>query len=239
MHTMIERFGPSHKEKLPAFFYFALSGYNSLKLDPYNQPVLALKNLPVRVFSWTLPGHGEGLKDTDAMKVWYESWKKGEDPLKDFLKDSLRYIDELVQEGIIDETRMGVGGLSRGAYAAVRLASIEPRLKTIVGFAPLTKPSLLEEFQGEIYQPLENYIDQLIDRKVWFSIGNLDTRVGTKSAFDFIEKLAQKNQSEGKRSPMVELTIKPSIGYKGHGTSPETFKMGADWLLKQFNIVKP
>lgn len=235
---MIEHQGPDHNKPLPSLFYFALSGYNSLKLDPFNQPVAFLKKSPLRVFSWDLPGHGGALKDTDAMKVWYESWKKGEDPLASFLEESLKNINELINQGLVDPQFMAVGGLSRGAYAATRLAAIDPRIKTIIGYAPLTKPSLLDEFHGEIYQPLENYIDELSHKKVWFSIGNLDTRVGTRSAFDFIEKLCLKNQSLGNRSPTVELTIKPSIGYKGHGTDPDTFKMGAKWLLKQFNIVE-
>lgn len=233
---MIASSEPSIQGPLPAFFYFALSGENSITLDPFNQPVQFLKPYPIRVFSWTLPGHGEGLKDTDAMKIWYESWASGKDPIEPFIQTSLKNIDQLIKEGKVDPEKMAVGGLSRGGYAACRLASVESRLKHIVGFAPLVSPARLDEFQGKVFQPLEDYIDQLANKSLWFSIGNLDTRVNTDSVYQFVRKLTDRNFEKGNRSPQVNLTIKPSIGYKGHGTAPETFKEGVLWLAQQFNL---
>lgn len=220
----------------PAFIYFALTGENSLNLDPYNQPVQFLQSYPINIYSWSLPGHGPELDEREAMKFWYEMWKKGNDPITPFLHESIMNIDHLISLGEFDPQKIAIGGLSRGGYASLRLAAIDDRLKTIVGYAPLTSPSRLDEFGGESYAPLENEVDQLVQKNIWLSIGNADTRVGTELAFQFVHKLALKNIEMGVRSPQVELHVKPSIGYRGHGTSPETFKQGIEWLVKQFKL---
>lgn len=220
----------------PAFIYFALTGENSLELDPYNQPVQFLEGYPINIYSWSLPAHGPNLNERDAMRLWYESWEKGEDPIKPFLTESLNRIDRLISSGEFDPEKIALGGLSRGGYASLRLAAVDSRIKTIVCYAPLTSPSKLDEFGGKSFAPVENEVEKLIQKNIWLSIGNADTRVGTESAFNFVHKLALKNIEKGVRSPQVELHIKPSIGYRGHGTSPETFRQGIDWLVKQFNL---
>ncbi len=220
----------------PAFIYLALTGENSLNLDPYNQPVQFLQNYPINIYSWSLPGHGPELDEREAMKYWYEMWKKGNDPIAPFLDESIKNIDHLISLGECDPQKIAVGGLSRGGYASLRLAAIDDRLKTIVGYAPLTSPSRLDEFGGESYAPLENEVEKLVQKNIWLSIGNADTRVGSELAFQFVHKLALKNIEIGVRSPQVELHVKPSIGYRGHGTSPETFKQGIEWLVKQFKL---
>lgn len=220
----------------PAFFYFALTGEDSLNLDPYNQPVQFLEGYPINIYSWSLPGHGPDLDEKEAMKLWYEEWKQGRDPLDPFLAKSRENIDSLIVREEFDPEKMAVGGLSRGGYASLRMAARDERLKTILGYAPLTSPSRLDEFGGDAYHPIETEVDRLLQKSIWLSIGNADTRVGTESAFHFIQKLAEKNIEQGIRSPQVELHIKPSIGYRGHGTAPETFKQGVEWLVKQFKL---
>jgi esterase FrsA len=56
-----------------------------------------------------------------------------------------------------------------------------------------------------------------------------DTRVGTNHAFSFIDHVAKKAHKHHIRSSPIELIVGPSIGYQGHGTSPEVFKAGANW----------
>ncbi|MDN3509058.1 MAG: hypothetical protein P0S93_03435 [Candidatus Neptunochlamydia sp.] len=46
-------------------------------------------------------------------------------------------------------------------------------------------------------------------------------------AFSFISKLAVEAHKNRIRSSPIELLIGPSICYKGHGSSPEIFKVGA------------
>ena len=231
--------GPSHHGPLPALFYFALSGSDSLALDPYNQPVAFLRDAPIHVFSFTLPGHGPGLDNRKAIAYWAEEIGKGRNLMQTFVNMAIQNIDYLVELGMVDPHRIGAAGLSRGGFAAAHLAAKDPRIKSILGFAPLTDLHILEEFQELVHHPLvealslKSIVGELADKHLRFYIGNRDERVGTSNCFEFIRALADKAYGRRHRSPPIEMMINPSIGHKGHGTSPEIFKDGISWLKKQ------
>lgn len=236
--TEIHWCGPSLDEgPLPALIYFALTGEESLDLDPFNQPVMALEGHPIRIFSWTLFFHGKGLNPRDAMGRWLEAAAGGEDLVGDFVKESRAIIDELIERQIIDPTRLAAGGISRGGFMATHLAAVDSRIGWVVGFAPLT--TFFSIKGGDAYHDhpliasysLISKVDALVDRKLIYYIGNHDFRVGTDRCFDFIKSLTDKAYECENRSPEVEMVIYPSIGHKGHGTPPEVFAAGADWLL--------
>ena len=220
--------------KLPAFFYFALSGKDSLSLDPFNQPAVFLDSYPLRVFSFTIPGHGEGLKNTEAMSFWAQKIEEGVDPLTPFINKCLENIHFLVQNEIVDSEKMAAGGLSRGGFIALHLASRLPELTTVLGYAPLTTMRTISEFNRIHHHPITESLEidagALRGKKVRFYIGNRDLRVGTDACYQFIRKLTDLNYDNQIRSPKVELLISPSIGHKGHGTPPETFRAGAEWI---------
>ncbi len=63
--------GPAAEEGvMPAVIYFALSAEMSLRVDPFNQPVVEWNKSGLRVFSWDLPFHGKDLDPNLAMKEW-------------------------------------------------------------------------------------------------------------------------------------------------------------------------
>lgn len=222
---------------LPALFYFSLSAQDSLCLDPFNQPVAYLSSLPLRIFSVTLPGHENNLPPTEALNVWAEQIAAGKNVIGDFIEKVKATIEFL--SGSLIPDRMAVAGLSRGAFIAAHAAAAIPEFQWILGFAPLTKLSFAKEFQGFDVAAfsLEHLAEKLIDRKLRFYIGNLDTRVGTRHCFDFVEHLA-KTASENKiRSPEVELIIGPSIGRDGHGTAKEVFHDGAQWIAEELGAI--
>lgn len=226
---------PLEKGALPAVFYFALSAEESLTLDPYNQPALALGS-SLRVFSLDLPAHGKGKKATQAISVWAEEIAEGRDPLSECIERASSAIDSLLEQGVLIKEKIGLMGLSRGAFIACHVAASLPYLRHILGFAPLTRLSLAKEFQGMEDHPtlkklsLSPLISSLFDRHFRFYIGNHDTRVGTRECFQFTEALAQSAFEHQIRSPAIELFIVPSIGQFGHGTSKESFLSGAAWL---------
>jgi esterase FrsA len=228
---------------LPALFYFALSAQDSLCLDPFNQPVAYLSMLPMRVFSITLPGHENNLPPSQALNVWAKEIAKGHNPIATFVTKTKQLIDALIQEGALLPEKFGVAGLSRGAFIATHVAAQIPTCRWILGFAPLTQLCFAKEFQEIAQSPLvqslnlETLIDQLTERHLLFYIGNLDTRVGTRLCFDFIEKLAQTALKNQIRSPQTELIITPSIGRDGHGTSKEIFHDGAQWIAKRLGAI--
>lgn len=218
---------------LPSFFYFALSGPDSLCTDPYNQPVIFLKNHMVRVFSMTLPGHEMGLSPNEAIQLWYEDFSKGINCLGRFFEAAQTAIEFAIKEKFVNPQKMAIGGLSRGGFIAAHLAAMDIRFRHLLCFAPLTYLNKLKEFAPLKDDPLiQSYnlihlADKLLDRRIRISIGNHDTRVGTRQCFDFAMAISEK-----KKNAPLEMHIYPSVGQMGHGTPPDIFKAGADWIAQ-------
>ncbi len=220
---------------LPSIFYFALSGPDSLFLDPFNQPVQFLDGKWIRVFSMTLPAHEEGLSPNDALAVWAEDIAKGRDPLGAFFEQALQAVQYTVKQKLADPHKLGIAGLSRGGLIASHLAAREERFKAILQFAPITRISKGKDFESVQHHPLVQSLDvfplakQLANRHIRFYIGNKDTRTHTKSCFEFAMQLVEHSTL---RTPQIEFIMTPSIGQMGHGTSPEVFREGAEWLAQ-------
>ncbi len=221
---------------LPSFFYFALSGPDTLCLDPFNQPVQFLQGRMIRIFSLTLPGHENHLPATQAIQVWAEDISRGADRIENFLDQTAAAIDFAIREKFVDPAKIAMGGLSRGGLIAAHAAAREERARFLLLFAPVTQLGRAKEFAQLQNHPqvlaydLERLSDSLCNRHVRIYIGNNDTRVSTRSCFDFAMALTEKAVEKKIRSPQIEMIISPSIGQMGHGTSPEVFRQGARWL---------
>jgi len=230
------------KGPLPTLFYFALSAEDSLGLDPFNQPVKCLAGLPMRVFSMTLPGHEDKLPPTEALYRWAEEIAAGRPLVSSFVSQVKEVVSHLLEKGVIREDALGISGLSRGGFLATHVAAEIPLFRYLLAFAPLTQPAFAKELQTIAHLPsvqslsLHHLVDRLTHCHVRFYIGNLDTRVNTRFCFDFIQALAQKDYEEQIRSPQVELFITPSIGRDGHGTAPEIFRAGAEWIAHKLKV---
>jgi esterase FrsA len=224
---------------LPSLFYFSLSGSDSLCLDPYNQPIQFLQGKMIRIFSLTLPGHESGLLAKDAMNVWADDIQKGKNIFNEFLDQSQIALDFAIREKFIDPAHLSIAGLSRGAFAAAHLAARDERFLHLVCFAPLTCLHTIKEFKHLQENPIVKSLDliylskHLKDRHIALFIGNDDTRVGTRKCFEWMESLVKEKQ---KRISHVELKIYPSVGNMGHGTPPEIFCQGANWIASHFGI---
>lgn len=227
---------PLEEGPLPAVFYFSLSAYDSLFTEPFNQPAEFLLAYKLRVFSLTLPGHH--LPPNEALPFWAAEVAAGRDPMANFLMKSAEIISELMDRHIIIPEALGMMGLSRGVFIAAHLAALFPVVKAIVGFAPLTRLDYASEFAELQNHPivrgssLENLAPALYNRHIRLYIGNHDTRVGTDHCFAWMQALANTAWENRVRSSPIELIIGPSLGYQGHGTSPEVFRNGALWLGK-------
>jgi len=231
--------GPDLRQgALPAVLFFALSAHATLFEDPFNQLVLHLSQQDIRVFSWDLPFHGQGLDPHEGIRQWAHEFVHHPEFIYDFLDICQHNIDYLEEQDLINTKSLGVAGLSRGGFIAAHLAARDSRLRTILGFAPLTQPHPLEELKHIGTDSFDQIsltaiVDGLIHTRLRFYIGNHDTRVGTTACFHFINTLTVAAFNQGIRSPAVELIIYPSIGYKGHGTPPSIFQDGAEWIKRQ------
>lgn len=232
---------PMDYGRLPSFFYFALSGKQSLYTPPYNSPILPFQNQACRIFSATLPSHGESPSELTAIKEWGESIQAGDYPLEDFIHLASQGIQWLIDEGYVLEDKIALGGLSRGGFIATHLAAKLPKVRNLLCFAPLTELNHVEEFKAYKDNPsfqrridslnLSHVIDHLTHlHNVRFYIGNRDTRVNTDACYHFIKNLTEKMHQIHSRHSHIELFITQSIGFKGHGTSPHTFEEGSLWL---------
>lgn len=227
---------------LPSVFYFALSAEESLSVNPYSQPVEYLSSYPIRIFSMTLPFHGKGYSNVEALKIWAEKIKEGQNILEDFIQNAVKTIDTMVEEKIITPYNIGIAGLSRGALVALNIAALCPRIPNILLFAPLLDLAYVEEFinlknntQVKNTSSL-NLAHYLLNRNIRIYIGNRDIRVGTDISFNFIRKISELSFNK-KISPCnAEMIIKPSIGAYGHGTSSESFNDGAKWLSSKLQL---
>jgi esterase FrsA len=183
----------------------------------------------IRVFSLTLPGHENNLPAKEAMSLWAQNI----DCVDQFLSEAETAVAFALREGLVDPHKMAIGGLSRGGFIAAHLAAREDRFRFLLQFAPLTRLSKIKEFANLQDDPLTNSLDlihlapKLGNRNVRIYIGNHDTRVGTQEAFAFTMSLVAHKQN---RTSHVEFMMSPSIGQAGHGTSPEIFKQGAEWI---------
>lgn len=235
---------PLEKGRLPAVLYFAISGEESLGIDPYNQPALFLSELGVRVFSMNLPAHGPNLNALEAIEKWAQAFREGHDPISPFIDQVVFALNGLIDRGLIVSEKIGLMGLSRGGLIACLAAAKFQNIRGIVGFAPMTKLSAAREFKGLEDQKnvqahnLENHIEALCDKKIRFYIGNRDVRVGTDRCFHLVEQLSEQAYQNGLRSPPIEMIITPSIGHMGHGTGKEVFHDGASWLGKILGVVR-
>ena len=231
--------GPPLQDGLrPALFYFATSAKDSLALDPINLPVAFLADTSIRVYSSTLPLHESEFNVKEGMERWTNGLKKNPHLISDFIKKCCQNLDFLIKQGYIDPENIAVAGLSRGSFIATLLATEDSRISAVLGYAPLMKLEILEEFHELRDHPmmqsfnLYDRAEKLVNMKLRFYIGNRDLRVGTEECYRFTQHVVDLASRQGIRSPNVELMISPSIGRLGHGTSPDIFLDGTNWLKK-------
>jgi hypothetical protein len=223
---------------LPAIIYLAVSGIDSLILDPLNQPAAFLAlHYKMRVFSLNLPAHEPPLQPQHAFTEWADAFQKGNDLLRPFIKRVAHTANFLVEKKIA--TKLGIAGLSRGGFLAMHSAALSSHLQTVLAFAPVTKLGLAKEFSSLAADPelqkldLLSLCEELYDKTIRIYIGNRDELVSTSSCFSFVKALADTAYEHKIRSPQVEMILSPSIGYQGHGTAKSLFEQGAAWIADQ------
>lgn len=266
---------------LPAVVYFALTAEQSLELAPFNQfarfvlrsgdydaaaagaspPSGGSETNPdggaaLRVFSVTLPFHGDMQENESALTAWADRYSEGADVVSFFTRRVSASLDKLIAAGHVDAGRVYSAGLSRGGLLAAHLALANPVVDAVLGFSPVTSLAGLAEFR-ELAGVVEEEPTSAVTRKlnaasllseaaveglsrkaVRCYSGNSDTRVGTRSCFDFMEALAARAASRKERSSPHEYIMFCSMGREGHGTSSDVFCVGARWLLRRAGLRK-
>lgn len=228
-NAAVSRTVPGHKDwryvgrlldkgPLPAVIYLALTAEQSLELDPFNQFVTFLtadQQAMFRVFSVTLPFHTpEMSENAAAFEKWASTYMAGGDLVSGFVRKVSSTLDEFIRDGYIAANEVYVAGLSRGGLLAAHLAVANPNVRACLGFSPVTVLHHLEEFSDVEIAPErarrkirraslhnDDVIGGLVSIPVRFYMGNSDTRVGTRNAFELIHLLAERAVKKGIRSP--------------------------------------
>ena len=226
---------------MPSVLYFSIDAHSSLCVDPFNQPIIPMQNHSMRVFSCDLPEHGADLDPHTALTRWAERYQNGENVIQDFISKVSRFIDHLEKEGIVDH-RLGVMGLSRGAFIAAHLAALNSKIKHIVGFAPLSDLRKAKEFKDlpesiRLPSPIMDLKECFLKTSLKCFIGNQDTRVSTHRALETIVHLCDFALEKGVKSPPIEIDVYPSIGHMGHGTPPHVFEQGSLHMVKKLGFL--
>lgn len=209
---------------MPAIIYFSLTAEQSLELDPYNQFVGFLNagdKSKFRVFSVTLPFHTSDMKENEvAFRRWANIYNSGGDLVSGFVRKVSSTLNSFVADGYISPNKIYVAGLSRGALLAAHIAVSNPNVRACLGFSPVTVLHDLHEFSdAEIHSDRarmkirraslhnESVTEGLMRIPVRFYMGNSDTRVGTRNAFDAVHLVAERAAEEGVRSPPHEFIM--------------------------------
>ncbi len=215
-----------------------LAGSADESLHPSSTPECSriLGNDDYVCASLDLPCHGKQRRpdEPEGLAGWRYRIDRGEDPLAEF-KDRLgRVIDELVNRGFANPQQIAICGVSRGGFAAMHFAASEPRIKSIVCYAPVTDLRVLREFKGteqsRLVQQLSLFseAEQLADRPLFITVGDRDDRVSTEKVIEFARLLSA--TSARKHVPcQVELHVCPADGHRAPADAAEH---SAAWLKR-------
>ena len=228
--------GQKGDKPAPTLFIFGGSARAALHDDDYFKSGRLLIPQGWLCASVDVPCHDEDTRpgEPSGLKGWRFRLDKNEDIMAPFVAKCRAALDTLVKEGYTDPQRVAAAGISRGGLCAFHFATVEPRVKWVIGFAPVTDLPVLEEFKGLENHPLTKSLaaaslaDRLVGKHIWVCIGNNDGRVGTDQCFAFGRKVAQADLAAGKPAT-IELHVMPSVGHTIHSTAHDE---AAAWLSR-------
>ncbi len=209
--------GPDLDEVAKTCLYFSLSGEESLTAPPFCNPAHILLNKGFRVISATLPDHENNERPQNMSVVWGDHPEK----LENFFDNMSRAIESISPQC---DGPIAALGLSRGGFVATHLAARSKSIQTVIGYAPLTA------LRGAPEMDLSNLANLVKHKKIHYTIGHNDTLVETPRVITTISSFIDALDPKERASASITLSITPSIGKYGHGTSDATFVEGISWI---------
>jgi dienelactone hydrolase len=220
--------GEKPKSPAPTILLIALDLDTTLTNPSYAKIGTTLMSQGYVVVALDAPKHGKERggadKSSDPLATWRTRMEAGEDIVGDFTAKCRGVFDYMIEQGYTDQKRIAVAGTSRGGFLAVHLAAVDPRVRCVVAFAPVTDLLALSEFHGMADESkvkslaLENIAEKVAGRPMWVCIGNNDERVGTDRAIAFTRSVVHAAVKE-KKPPSVELHVMTSVGHSVHPTA--------------------
>lgn len=220
----------------PVFFILASTIEETLGTAYFRQAGNALAERGFICVSVDLPCHGAQLRASERPGL--DGWRDRADQHENFVTTSnqrLREVlDHLIADGTADPERITAGGTSRGGFLALQFAAADPRVSSVVAFAPVTDLTALREFHGTEDNPFVQSLSIIHQspafdaRPVWVVIGDRDERVSTAAAISFVRAITASALDRG-LNPQAELHVLPEP--KGHTTPAGAPEQAAAWIL--------
>lgn len=224
----------------PTLFVFSMTMQDSLENPHYAETANLLQSCGVLAVSQDLPCHGEEQREGEpfALDGWRARVEQNDNVVAEFTRKASTALDVLIAEGYTDPARVMACGTSRGGFLALHLAAVDPRIRAVAAYAPVTDLLALREFSGLEQHPLTNALalahvaDALAARAVWIGIGHADTRVGTDNAIALARAIAQAAMAR-ELPANVELHVTPA---DGHTLPRGTHEQAVEWLCAQVGV---
>ena len=142
--------GAKQTKPAPTLLIFAGSLEQSLEDANYNGAGTVAAQHGFLLVSLDLPSHGrqKRVDERAGLDGWRDRIAKGENIVAQFVAQASSVLDFLIAQGYTDPARVAVSGTSRGGFLALHLAAADPRVHSVVAFAPVTDLLALREFAG-------------------------------------------------------------------------------------------
>lgn len=228
---------------------FATTARSAFQDKPHDIPFRHFAEAGHYVATFDLPHHGSCVDHFgEGIEGMCQAFVAGQDPFARFIADGQAVIDACLTQGIGQNGKFVVCGVSRAGYCALRLAASDPRIRGIAALAPVTDWRRLREFAAVKEQPavaalaIDNWVTQLADRAVYLAIGNHDDRVGTDSFLRFAHRLFEAQDALNSSSPTLpassgRMKQMHVIDSPGHTLTDEWRSRGASFLLQTISEI--
>ncbi len=231
--------GDGNAEPAPTLFILASTPEDSLGNEYFLQCGLFLAKQGYLCVSLDLPCHGQDRRagEPEGLAGWRSRVDADEPLMNGFISRAQNALDFLIAKKLTDPEHVAVCGTSRGGFAALHLAAVEPRIRYVVAMAPVTQLNALEEFQNMSHPEkaellsVNRLAERLVDRGLWIAIGDQDRRVDTDAAIAFARHISELSVKKRVTSN-VNLLVLAEPG--GHTTPSGAAALSADWITKQF-----
>lgn len=209
---------PMARTKRPCLFWFYTSESEGKRHAPAPSPNFTIASVDI-------PCHGDDIRPGEPPELagWRHRMEHGEDLFGKFIIECRTRLDKLIDDGTVDPSLVFVGGVSRGAYAALMLSIADSRFHHVVGLAPLLNLNALTEFESfNTSAPIFDGASALGDRSIFMIIEGGDERVGAHNVIDLAEaiRLIKSNAD-------IEAVLLPG---SAHTVTSEMIRSAEKWI---------
>lgn len=222
---------PGNPDK-PLVLVLTTTIHDSLKGTFTSIPqILGRAGYSVAAIDVTCHGRDVRPKEISGLNCWAQRVRNSrQDVFAPMVKEASEVISDVAKQKFARTTDVVAVGVSRGGYAALRIAAEDSRVDRIVLMAPVTSIARLDEFKKvpvdqNMYGFAKAYRTFARDH-IFLQIGNADTRVGTAEALAFEASVVA---AAGNAVTDFTTVITP---LRGHGTAMHG--EAAQWVMKSF-----